>query len=178
MNPLKALGTGWQLYCQHIFARASYRLCHRITFPHWHLAALLKLSRPWRNIESWSFRQTRQCMIKRRILMLSQYKLCLKESLCWGTILFLSIDVQTRLSFQAIFKSIVEASPPCGQCCSWCAFLCQTVVPCRRWGIASRCKINDPATGKSNELEAPNVLSLQSNGSFFISVRPKHQLCT
>ncbi len=49
--------------------------------------------------------------------MLSQYKLCLKESVCWGTIVFLSIDVQTRLSFQAIFKGLVEASPPCGQCC-------------------------------------------------------------
>lgn len=78
----------------------------------------------------------------------------------------------------ALLKQWRYSSPPCGQCCSGCAFVCQTVVPCRRWGIASPCKINDPATGKSNKLEASNVLSLQSNRSFFISVRPKHQLCT
>lgn len=109
--------------------------------------------------------------------------LCMSERKCGVVKDFISlIDIQKpcpcKPSLTALLKQWRYSSHPCGQCCSGCAFVCQTVVPCRRWGIASHCKINDPATGKSNELEAPNVLSLQSNRSFFISVRPKHQLCT
>lgn len=83
----KALGIDWQLNCRHIFTRLSYRLCSCISFPHWHLAELLKLSRLYsRNIETRLFRETRQWMIKGRILAL--FSACLRKSVRSWTILF------------------------------------------------------------------------------------------